>query len=108
MLIDWETNLFIGGMKRGMDHKIMPPYRMIRDDENLKVVGGDIEDDTQAEGYSLNHRKGPSVSVRPADGDDCDQKTGYNTTDITEIIPVQRGSMWDARRNNTDYTRLMD
>ena len=107
LLIDCETKLFIGGMKRGMDHKIMPPYRMIRDDENLKVVGGDINDDIQLEGYSLNHRKGPSVSVTSIDGNDLDQKTGYDTTDITEIIPVHRGSMWDARRDDTDCSRLM-
>ena len=107
LLIDCETNLFIGGMKNGMDHKIMPPYKIIRDDENLKVVGGDSEYDTQVGGYTLNQRKGPSVSVTPAEGDSFDQKTGYNMVDITEISPVQRGSTWDARRDDTDYTRLM-
>ena len=71
----------------------MPPYSMLRDDENLEVFGGDIEDDTQPEGYALNHRKGPSVGVTPVDGDQFDQKTGYHTIDITEIIPVHRGSM---------------
>ena len=106
-IIDCGINLSIGGMKRGMDHKIMPPYRMIRDDENLKVVGGDSEIDTQPGGYSLKQRKSPLVGVTPADGNPFDQKTGYNTIDITEIIPVHRRSIWDVRRDNTDYTRLM-
>ena len=85
----------------------MPPYRMIRDDENLKVVGGDSENDTQSGGYSLKQRKSPPVGGAPADGNLFDQKIGYSTIDITETIPVHRGSIWDARRDNTDYTRLM-
>ena len=107
LLLDCETKPSIGGMKNGMDHKIMPPYKIIRDDENLKVVGGDSENDTQVGGYTLNQRKGPSVSVTPAEGFSFDQKTGYNTVDITEISPMQRGSTWDAARDDTDYTRLM-
>ena len=107
LLLDCETKTSIGGMKNGMDHKIMPPYKIIRDDENLKVVGGDRENDTQVGGYTLNQRKGPSVSVTPAEGYSFDQKKGYNTVDITEISPVQRGSTWDAARDDTDYTRLM-
>ena len=107
LLQDCETEPSIGGMKSGMDHRIMPPYKIIRDDENLRVVGGDSENDTQVEGYMLNQRQGASVSGTPAQGYSFDQKTGYNTVDITEINPVQRGSTLDARRDNTDYIRLM-
>ena len=107
LLIDCKTKLSIGGMKSGMEHKIMPPYRIIRDEENLKVVGGDSENDTQLGGYPLNQRRGPSVNVTPTDGHPFNQKTGYNTIDISETIPLQQASTWDTRRDNTDHTRLM-
>ena len=106
--MDCKTKPSIGGMKSGMDHRIMPPYRIIKDEENIKVVGGDSENDTQLGGYPLNQRKGPSVNVMPSDGHPFHQKTGYDTIDISEVIPLQQGSTWDARRDKNDYSRLMN
>lgn len=96
LLIDHETKLSIGGMKGGMDHRIMPPYKLIKDDENIIVVGRNSDNDTQPEYHSLNERKRPSGNVTPADGYPFDQKTGYNQIDSSEITPVQQESTWPA------------
>ena len=111
LLIDCETKLSIGGMERGMDHRVMPPYRLIKDEENVKVVGGDSDDDTQLGDYLLNQRKSRSGNIRPAEEYPHDQNTGHNKIDRLKITPVQRESTWPTlgtQRDTTDHTRLMN
>ena len=77
-----------------MDHRIVPPYRLIKDDENIIVVGGNSDKDTQLGDYSLNQQKGPSENVTPADRYPLGQRRGYNRIDSSENTPVQGGSTW--------------
>ena len=110
LLIDCETKLCIGGMERGMDHRTMPPYRLIKNEENVRVVGGDSDEDTQLGDYPLNQRKSSSGNITPAEGYPHYQKTGLNKIDSLGITPVQRENTWPTsgtQRDNTDHTRLM-
>ena len=87
-LTNKEANLFAGGMKAAMDHRIVPPYRLIREEEDIIVVGGAVKDDTQIEGYTSNERKSASDHLTPADGYSYHKQTGYDNFNSSDTIHV--------------------